>query len=66
MKTYLFNPETGAYLGEYFVDEDEAPIKRGSFVTPPEMTTIAPPEEGRGHKIVFDAVAQRWEVRSHW
>jgi hypothetical protein len=67
MKTYLYNPETGVYLGEYFVDEDEAHImKRGSFVIPPEMTTIAPPEGGRGHKMVFDVDAQCWEVRSHW
>ena len=64
MKIYLFNPETGAYLGEDFADE--APMKRGDFVLPPGATTIAPPEGGRGHLLVFDAVAQCWEVRSHW
>jgi hypothetical protein len=62
MKIYLFNPETGAYLGEDFADE--APMQRDEFVMPPGATTIAPPEGGRGHIIVFDVDAQCWEVRS--
>ena len=61
MKIYLFNPETGVYLGEDFADE--APMKRGNFLVPPDATTIAPPEGGRGHLLVFDAAAQCWEVR---
>ena len=62
MKIYLFNPETGVYLGEDFADE--APMKRGVFVVPRDATTIAPPEGGRGHIMVFDVVAKCWEVRS--
>ena len=64
MKIYLFDPETGFYLGEDFTDE--APMKWGGFVVPPGATTIAPPEGGRGHILVFDVDAQCWEVRSHW
>jgi hypothetical protein len=62
VKIYLFNPETGVYLGEGFADE--APMKRGDFVLPHDATTIAPPEGGRGHILVFDLDAQCWEVRS--
>jgi hypothetical protein len=64
MKIYLFNPETGVYLGEDFADE--APMRRCAFVVPPGATTIAPPEVGRGHILVFDVDAQCWKVRSHW
>jgi len=64
MKIYLFNPETGAYLGEDFADE--ALMKQRKYEIPPGATTIAPPEGGRGHILVFDVVAQCWEVRSHW
>jgi len=62
MKIYRFNPETGVYLGEDFADE--APMERGDFVLPPDATTIAPLEGGRGHILVFDVVAQCWEVRT--
>ena len=64
LKIYLFNPETGVYLGEDFADE--SPMREGEYVIPPDATTIAPPEGGRGHILVFDIVAQCWEVRSHW
>lgn len=64
MKIYRFNPETGAYLGEDFTDEE--PTKEGVFVLPSDATTIAPPEGGKGHILVFDIVAQCWEVRSRW
>jgi len=63
MKIYLFNPDTGIYLGEDFADE--APLESGNFVIPPGATTIAPPEGGRGHIMAFDVVAQCWEVHSH-
>jgi len=62
VKIYLFNPETGIYLGEDFADEN--PIQRGAFVVPPGATAVAPPEGGRGHIVVFDVEAQCWEVRS--
>ncbi len=64
MKTYLFNPETGDYLGEDFVDE--AAVKSGTFEIPPNVTTVAPPDGGRGHKMIFDVAAQCWEVHSRW
>jgi hypothetical protein len=62
VKIYQFNPETGVYLGEDFADE--ALMKEGGYVIPPGATTIAPPEGGRGHKLVFDVVAQCWETHS--
>ncbi len=62
MKIYLFSPETGVYLGEDFADE--MPSKRGAFAVPDGATTIAPPQPGPGEIQVFDAAAQRWEVRS--
>jgi hypothetical protein len=62
MKIYLFDPETGVYLEEEFADE--ALIKHGGYVIPPCATTIAPPEGGRGHLLVFDVDAQCWEVHT--
>ena len=64
MTIYLFNPETSIYLGEDFADE--ALMKSGAFVAPANMTTIPPPKGGRGHMMIFDSVAQCWEVHSHW
>jgi len=63
MKKYLFYPETGVYLGEFFADE--IPETCGSPVVPHKTTTIAPPEGGRGHTLLFDEVAQCWEVHTH-
>ena len=62
MKIYLFNSETGVYLGEDFADG--APMKRGAFVLPPDATTIAPPAVGPDQIPVFNAGEQQWEVRS--
>ena len=62
MKIYLFNPETGACLGEDFADE--AAMKRGEYVIPPDATTIAPTEVEPGQMLFFDVREQRWEVRS--
>ncbi len=62
MKIYLFNPETGIYLGEDFADESS--MTRRDFVVPPDATTVAPPQFDRGEIPVFDAAAQRWDVRS--
>jgi len=61
MKIYRFQPETGFYLGEDFTDE--APMRRGAFVIPPDATTTAPPEVGRGLVQVFDAATKQWVVR---
>jgi hypothetical protein len=62
MKIYLFNPETGIYLGEDFTDE--TPMKRGEFVIPSDATTIPPPPVERGQIPVFNAAERRWEVRT--
>ncbi len=61
MKIYLFNPETGVYLGEDFADE--APMKQGGYILPPDATTIAPPRVERGQVLVFNFAEERWEVR---
>ena len=61
MKIYLFNPETGVYLGEDFADE--APMQRGAFAVPPDATTIAPPAAGSGQVPVFSVAGNRWEIR---
>ena len=61
MKIYLFNTETGVYLGEDFADE--APLERGAFVVPPDATTIVPPLAGRGELLVFKPIEQRWYIR---
>ncbi|HEY6873854.1 MAG TPA: hypothetical protein VI298_14110 [Geobacteraceae bacterium] len=61
MKIYLFNPETGAYLGEDFADE--APMGRGECVMPSGATAIAPPPFKGGEVPVFRAEENRWEIR---
>jgi hypothetical protein len=61
MKIYLFNPETGLYLGEDFADE--APMTRGAHVMPPDATTVAPPPFRHGEVPVFRVAENRWEIR---
>ena len=61
MKIYLFNPETGVYLGEDFADE--APMKQGEYILPPDATTIAPPAIAHGQILVFNLAEECWEVR---
>jgi hypothetical protein len=63
MKIYLFNLDTGVYLGEDFADE--APMEMGAFVVPPDATTIAPPSVERGQLLFFNASQQRWDIRQH-
>lgn len=60
MKIYLFNSETGAYLGEAFADE--APFKRGEYIIPDDATTIPPPQLEPGQIPFFKIREQRWEV----
>jgi hypothetical protein len=62
MKIYLFNPESGIYLGEDFADE--APMKRGEFIKPADATTIPPPPVEHGQVPVFNAAEQCWDVHS--
>ena len=61
MKIYLFNPETGIYLGEDFADE--APMCRWSKAVPTDATTIAPPPCRRGEVPVFSVAENHWEIR---
>jgi len=61
MKIYLFNPETGIYLGEDFADD--AAMKKGGYKLPPDATTIAPPRVERGRILVFNSAEKCWEVR---
>jgi hypothetical protein len=61
VKIYRFNPDTGIYLGEDFADE--APMKRGAFMLPPDATTIAPPEVKRGQLLAFNCDEKSWEVK---
>jgi hypothetical protein len=61
MKIYLFNTETGVYLGEDFADE--APMERGTFIVPPDATTITPPMVEHGQLLVFNAAEQRWDFQ---
>ena len=60
MKIYLFNPETGVYLGKDFAYE--APTKQGGYIIPPGATTIAPPDVAHGLILVFNFDKERWEV----
>ena len=61
MKIYLFNPETGVYLGEDFADE--AAMNGGGYILPPDATTIAPPQVERGQILVFNFAEKYWDVR---
>ncbi len=61
MKIYLFNPESGVYLGEDYADEES--MKSGPYRIPADATTIAPPGVGPGEAPVFNASEQRWEIR---
>jgi hypothetical protein len=61
LKIYLFNPETGVYLGEDFADEA---ILLGEYVIPSDATTIAPPMVERGQILVFNGAEQRWDIHS--
>jgi hypothetical protein len=61
MKIYLFDPESGIYLGEDFA---EPPFFKGDPpVVPPDATTIAPPPYSRGEVPVFNVRQKRWEIR---
>lgn len=60
MKIYLFNSETGVYLGEDFADE--AAMNRGAYVLPPDATTIAPPDVELGQIPVFNMIEQCWII----
>lgn len=59
MKIYLFNPETGIYLGEDFVEDSTV----FAAELPAGATKIAPPSFERREVPVFLAEEDRWELR---
>ena len=61
MKIYLFNPKTGVYQGEDFVND--APMGRRAFAVPSAATTKVPPLVEYGEMLVFNLAAQRWYIR---
>ena len=61
MKIYLFNPETGIYLGEDFSDEPSMCKERDAI--PRDATTVAPPSFASGEVPVFAVAGNRWEIR---
>ncbi len=60
MRIYLFDSETGFYLGEDFSDEA---MYKGSRTVPSDATTIAPPPFQRGKVPVFMAAGNQWKLR---
>jgi len=58
VKIYLFDTETGIYLGEDFADEGD---RLGDYRLPEGATTIAPPEMAIGIPR-FDQSRQQWEI----
>ena len=62
MKIYLFNPETGFYLGEDFADDP--PMCEGRCAVPSDATTIPPPAYGPGAVPVYSVIKNRWEIVS--
>ncbi|UFS72253.1 hypothetical protein LPW11_08680 [Geomonas sp. RF6] len=60
MKVYLFNPETGCYLGEDFADEGGQ-----TCCIPLDATPVAPPKAGPGEVPVFDATRKVWTLQRH-
>jgi hypothetical protein len=61
MKIYLFNHETGAYLGEDFADD--LPMCPGRGAIPSHATTMAPPTFPPGAAPVFNVADDTWELQ---
>jgi hypothetical protein len=60
MKIYLFNPDSGVYLGEDF--SDDQPIGQDRCSLPSDATAIAPPPYKSGEVPVFRSAENRWRV----
>ena len=60
MKIYLFNPDSGFYLGEDF--SDDLPICPGREALPAHATTIAPPPYQSGEVPVFRSAENQWRI----
>lgn len=55
MKIYRFDPDTGIFQGEDFVDPSE-------FTTETGVTNVLPPEPVLGMIRCFDATATTWRL----
>ncbi|RII26506.1 MAG: hypothetical protein CXR30_16650 [Geobacter sp.] len=55
MKLYLFDSETGLYLGQDFGDKADINISEG-------ITDLTPPNYDHGETPVFDFKNQKWTV----
>jgi hypothetical protein len=55
MKVYLYNTDTGAYLGEDFDSERTVLDGEGE-------TKVAPPPYGNGKVALFDRSSHQWQV----
>jgi hypothetical protein len=61
MKIYLFNPETGAYLGEDFADD--LPMCPGRGAIPSYATTLAPPPFSSSEAPFFKVAEDKWNLQ---
>jgi hypothetical protein len=57
MKVYLYNTDTGAYLGEDYSSEKTALDGEGE-------TIVAPPPYEQGEVVIFDQASCEWRVLS--
>lgn len=57
MKVYLYNTDTGIYLGEDYSSKKTALVVEGE-------TTIAPPSYEPGEVAIFDQASSQWRVLS--
>ena len=55
MKAYMYNAETGLYVGETFAEPDMLAYEDG-------LTTVPPPDYEHGQVPVFNRERQLWEV----
>jgi hypothetical protein len=61
MKIYLYDEESGLYLGEDFIDTSEV---AGVCELPENATLVRPPETGSKQVAVFIKESNRWDIRN--
>jgi hypothetical protein len=60
MKVYLYDVESGIFLGEDYFDTSEI---GGVCKMPENATTVKPPELGKEQIAIFNVSAGIWEVK---
>jgi hypothetical protein len=55
MKVFLYDTETGAYLGVGFSSDEKVIDGEGE-------TTVTPPAYGHGEVAIFDTATSQWQV----